>query len=370
MNILLLTNHLNIGGITRYVLNLSYGLKKRGHKVFVGSVPGWGGEFLENNEISLLELPLKTKSILSPSVVSSYFILKRFIRREGIDIIHAQTRITQFLGFLLSKRLNIAYVCTFHGFYRPHPGRKMIPCLGDLTIAVSQAVGRHLIEDFNLHKKDLRVIYNSVNLKLNSVCSCRKQGLKGSKDYAYLKGSPTLGIVARLSKEKGHLVLFSAFSQLIKEYPQARLLIAGSGKKEGELRKWVKGNNLAGQIIFLGNVSGVDSVFSILDVSILPSFSEGFALSVLEAQAEGVPVVASPVGGINEIVEHRQTGILVKPGNSEELYRGIKLLLEDVSLRQKIINNAKKQFEEKFSLGKMTFGVEQVYTEAVGKRRV
>lgn len=127
MNILLLTNHLNIGGITRYVLNLSYGLRRNGHRVFVGSLPGREAEFLKENDIAFLKLPLKTKSILSPRILCSYFILKRFIQKEDIDLIHAQTRITQFLSFLLSKRLNIAYVATFHGFYRPHLIRKIVP---------------------------------------------------------------------------------------------------------------------------------------------------------------------------------------------------------------------------------------------------
>jgi len=152
MNILILTNHMNIGGITRYVLNLSYGLKKQGNNVFVGSLPGWGEKFLKENDISFFSLPLKTKSIFSPRILLSYFILERFIQKERVDLIHAQTRTTQFLAFLLSKRLNIPYVSTFHGFYRPHLMRKMLPCLGGLTIAISQSVGQHLIKDFNLNR--------------------------------------------------------------------------------------------------------------------------------------------------------------------------------------------------------------------------
>ena len=239
MNILLLTNHLNIGGITRYVLNLSYGLKKQGNRVFVGSLPGWGEQFLRKNNISFLRLPLKTKSILSPRLIFAYFILKRFIQKEDITLIHAQTRITQFLAFFLSKRLNIPYISTFHGFYRAHFMRRSFPCLGDLTIAISQAVGRHLIEDFNLNKENLRVIYNSVSPELSYPID---------KDYSSLKGSPTLGIIARLSKEKGHLVLFSAFRRLIKDYPRARLLVIGTGKIEEELKYWVRKEKLTNQI--------------------------------------------------------------------------------------------------------------------------
>jgi len=366
MNILILTNHLNIGGITSYVLNLSYGLKKRGHRVFVGSLGGWGEGFLKENDIFFLKLPLKTKSIFSPRLIFAYFILKKIIQTENINLIHAQTRITQFLAHLLNKRLNIAYVSTFHGFYRPHLMRRKIPCPGDLTIAISQAVRQHLVKDFNLDEKKLRVIYNSVSPEFILESMRRREG----KDYTCFKGSPTLGVVARLSEEKGHLWLFAAFKQLIRDYPQARLLVVGSGRKEKELKDWVETENLSGQIIFLGNVASLSSLFRILDVSVLPSTIEGLGFSILEAQANSVPVVASSIGGISEIIRDRETGILVNPANPVELYRGIKLILEDTMLRQKIINNAKRQIEDKFNFKTMILQVERVYQEAIDKRKV
>jgi glycosyltransferase involved in cell wall biosynthesis len=360
MNILLLTNHLEAGGITSYVLSLGYGLRKQGNKVFVASLPGWGEKFLRENDIPFLNLRLKTKSILNPRIIRSYFILKRFIQRQDINLIHAQTRFTQFLALLLSKGLDIPYISTFHGFYRPHLMRRLLPCLGDLTIAISQAVAQHLIEDFNLDRERLRVIYNSVSPELS-------YGM--DKDYRPFKGSPTLGVVARLSREKGHLVLFSAFKQLIKDYPQARLLVVGTGKIEWELKDWVRQENLANQIVFLGNIAQLDPLFKILDVSILPSTQEGFGLSILESQANSVPVVASSIGGITEIIQHRENGVLFKPDDQFELYQAIRLLLEDDSLRQKIVENAKQQIKERFSLQRMTLQVEAVYKELINKSR-
>ena len=78
-----------------------------------------------------------------------------------------------------------------------------------------------------------------------------------------------------------------------------------------------------------------------------------------------MPVVASSIGGIIEIIKHRETGILVKPASPEELYQGIKLLLEDTLLREKIVNNAKQLIKQKFSLEKMILRVESVYKELV-----
>lgn len=232
--------------------------------------------------------------------------------------------------------------------------------MGDLTIAISQAVGQRLIKDFSLNRENLRVIYNSVNPNFTRPIN---------KDYAYLKGSPTLGIIARLSQEKGHLVLFAAFRQLIRDYPQARLLVIGLGRKEKELRDWVNKQSLGKQIIFLGNTVDLKSLFKILDISVLPSTLEGLGLSILEAQANGVPVVASCVGGIAEIIEDRETGILVKPNNPDELYQGIKLLLEEALLREKIADKAKEQIKQRFSLERMIQQVEAVYKELISKNK-
>jgi len=110
-------------------------------------------------------------------------------------------------------------------------------------------------------------------------------------------------------------------------------------------------------------------LFKILDVSILPSTQEGFGLSILESQANNVPVVASSIGGITEIIKHRENGILFKSGDHFELYQAIRLLLEDARLRQKIVENAKQQIKEKFSLQRMTLQVEAVYKELMNKNR-
>ncbi|MBU0549251.1 MAG: glycosyltransferase family 4 protein [Candidatus Omnitrophica bacterium] len=357
MKILILTNHLNIGGITRYVLELSKGLKQRGHDIFVGSLSGWAEGILKENGISFLKLPLKTKSILSPRLIAAYFILKEFIQREDIALIHAQTRITQFLAFLVSRKLGIAYVSTFHGFYQPHLVRRKIPCLGDSTIAISEAVGKHLVEDFGLEKKKLNVIYNSISLEENYS--------KGGKDYSSIQGSPILAIIARLSAEKGHILLFQAVSRLIKEYPSIRLLVIGTGRKEQQLKAWVRKEGLGNHIIFLGAEANLRSLFKIIDISVLPSSKEGLGFSILEAQSRGIPVVASRVGGISEIIKDKETGILFQPGDVDGLCSGIKQLLVDPSLGKRIIDNAKKQIKERFSLEEMLSRVEAVYKKAL-----
>ncbi|MDP2905115.1 MAG: glycosyltransferase, partial [Candidatus Omnitrophota bacterium] len=103
MHILYLTNHLNTGGITQYLLSLSAGLKKRGHDIYLASAGGeLEGEFLRCG-ITCFKMPLRTKCEFAPGVFASFFKLLPLVRKYKIDIIHCNTRVTQVTGCLLSK---------------------------------------------------------------------------------------------------------------------------------------------------------------------------------------------------------------------------------------------------------------------------
>ena len=98
MNILIITTHLNIGGISRYVINLAKGLARGSDTVFVASSGGQWQKELSIDNITHLKIPINTKSILSFKVLKSFFILSEFLKEQKIDIIHANTRVTQSLG--------------------------------------------------------------------------------------------------------------------------------------------------------------------------------------------------------------------------------------------------------------------------------
>ena len=127
MNILILANHFNPGGISNYVLNLAQGLKARGHKVIVGSSGGEWLERLDKAGIRHIGLPLRTKSIISPKLFLAYFALKRIIREENIEIIHSQTRVTSVLACRVSGKTGTPFISTCHGFFRVSWERMIFP---------------------------------------------------------------------------------------------------------------------------------------------------------------------------------------------------------------------------------------------------
>jgi len=164
MNILFLANHLDTGGITSYLLSLGKGLKDRGHRVFVASSGGNRVTRFTEQGIIFIPIPIRTKSELNLfSIIPSLAILCRQVRENGIDCIHANTRVTQVLARLVSARTGIPFVSTCHGFFRPRFFRRRFPCLGRKVIAISDSVKGHLMDDFKVPEPAIRLVYSGVD---------------------------------------------------------------------------------------------------------------------------------------------------------------------------------------------------------------
>jgi len=128
MNILFLTTHLNVGGITSYLLTLTKGLIKQGHGVFLASSSGEMLEAFQSLGVEHLKLNISTKSELDPRIYLALGRLRRFIKQKDIHVVHTQTRVTQVMGFCLGRITEIPYLSTCHGFFKPRLSRKIFPC--------------------------------------------------------------------------------------------------------------------------------------------------------------------------------------------------------------------------------------------------
>jgi glycosyltransferase involved in cell wall biosynthesis len=167
-------------------------------------------------------------------------------------------------------------------------------------------------------------------------------------------GSFRIGTVGRLSKEKGQTVLLSAFRILSDSLPGLSLKIAGEGEEREELRKQAVSLGIEPQVEFSGYVRDVWEVYKELDVFVLPSHTEGIPLALLEAMAAGVPVVATRVGGVPEIVRDGQDGLLVPPRDPEAAAVAIRRILCEPTLRKTLSVNGRERVARHFSLGAMT----------------
>ena len=228
MKIMHLINHLNIGGIGSYALNLSAGLIKKGHRLFIASS---GGELLgEFNRLGVepIRVSLNTKNELSPKIVLSLIKLYKAVRENKIDILHSHSRTTQVLGCLLQRFTGVKHVFTCHGFFKRRFSRRVFPCWPDKIIAISDQVREHLINDFKLSPQRIDLVYNGIDMDKFSPPSFENR--QKAKLKIGLGSGPVVGILARLSDVKGHRYLIEAMKDILPIYPQARLLIAGEGR--------------------------------------------------------------------------------------------------------------------------------------------
>ena len=158
------------------------------------------------------------------------------------------------------------------------------------------------------------------------------------------RGGQTVGNVARLAEQKGHRYLLEAVPLVLEHHPDARFVIVGDGELRGELERAA-----GAAVTFTGERADVPDLLASFDVFAFPSLFEGLCLAVIEAQAAGVPVVATPVGGIVETVVDGETGLLCDVRDPHSLADGIVRLLDDRELASRLAAEAKRRAFERFS---------------------
>jgi len=366
MNILYLTNHLNIGGISSYVLTLAKGLKAKGHNIYIASGPGELIEQFKREGINYIPIPIKTKAEIGPKVLISLMMLENFMKEKKIDIIHANTRVTQVLACLFQKRTKRPFISTCHGFFKKRLLRRIFPCWGLRVIAISEQVKEHLIKDFKVDEKNITVIHNGVDVE--KFGRRKKEEGRRKKEELGLGSGPVVGIIARLSDVKGHVYLIEAMKSVLQDVPNAQLLIVGEGKMKNKLARLIAKLAIDRNVVFLPSVRDTASVLSIMDIFVMPSIEEGLGLSLMEAMAAGVAVIGSDVGGIKSLIMDGENGLLVKPKDALGIQEAILGLLKDEQKREFLGKNARIFIAQNFSQEKMLLQTEGVYSECLKER--
>jgi len=363
MNILHITTHLNAGGITSYLCILTKGLIQQGCSVHIISSGGEMEKEFSKMGAKVYNLNIKTKSEISPKIYSNLSRVKKYINENKIDVIHAHTRIAQMIGFLMKKMNRTSFVSTCHGFFRVRLGRRMLPCWGDKVIAISEAVTKHLNQDFRVSSEDIVLVKSGIELEKFKGVNTKHRNQFRQKFG--IQDEPVIGIIARLSDVKGQDVLVSAMHLVVKKYSNAKLMLVGEGKLEPLLKKLVKDYQLDKNIIFYPVVNQTQDILSMFDIFVMPSRQEGLGLSIIEAQAMGLPVVASNIGGIPHVIEDKKTGILFDPEDVNGLAKALMSLIENKQQAKTIGDAARAYVQIHFSSDRMIKETIQVYEQLV-----
>jgi L-malate glycosyltransferase len=285
--------------------------------------------------------------------------LTRFLRENQIDLVHTHRYKDSVLGTIAAKLSGVPHVIrTVHGLREPMTGwdhlkfrayealdKVMLLCFADLVIAVSRQMAGTL-RDSGYKPTMVTPIHNGIDLR--KVIARRKpEDLK--RELGLDARTILIGTVGRLSPVKGHASFLRAARLILAQQPDARFLVVGGGPLEHELIASAAQLQLDGTCLFLGPRADVYDLVSAMDMFVLPSLDEGIPMAILEAMALGKPVVATAVGGVPEVVQHRVTGLLVAPGDERALADACLELARDRDWAQRLGAQARRTVEEEFS---------------------
>jgi glycosyltransferase involved in cell wall biosynthesis len=296
----------------------------------------------------------------------------RVLREKRSELVHTHDYKETVLGVPAGKLAGVdRFVCTqhgapeqFRGFARLKNGlyllfdRLVIGCCVDRIISVSEDLRRRLIVRYPPER--VVTVHNGIELTTkrpaDRVERKRQLGIPSSRKL--------VGTVGRLTPVKGIHHLLKAARLILKARQDVVFVIAGDGPLKNELRKMARELEIHDSVLFLGFREDVIEVMSMMDVFVLTSLHEGIPLSLLEAMGLGLPVVATKVGGIPEVIEDGRSGILVQPGSAEAIAEAI---LDMLSARAEAIGSqGRKRVLEEFSTERTVRRTADIYRQLLG----
>jgi len=357
LKILQILPELNVGGVERGTVDLAKELVRRGHKSVVVSNGGALVADLEQAGVVHYQLPVQRKSIIS--IIRLVPKLAEIIRKEGIDVVHARSRMPAWVAFFACRQTGTAFVTTCHGYYKKH-FFSLVMGWAKRVIVPSQVIARHMIEDFAVPYDRIRLIPRSVDLNKFKYTAVDKRTEK----------SFNVGIIGRLTPIKGHLHFIKAMAKVARANPDVNIWIVGDAPSskdayKEQMRVLVKRLGLEECTEFLGTQKDIPGILSHLNALVLATTTqEAFGRVIVEAQACGVPVVATAVGGVIDIIEDGKTGLIVPPADPQAMADAVIKIMEDKSLASKMAEAAYKKVLEKYGVDLMVERTLEVYQEA------
>ncbi len=364
-NILYILPYVSIGGTEKHVLDLISGFSED-YKLFLLAPPGEKiGEF-KNENISYYDFPRLDQNLFS-GLILFYKRLKEIKERHNIDLIHVHGAAE--LVFLLKKLIkNIPVLFTVHGFHGNLKTLDYWLCARicnhytDKVITVAGSETEMLIEK-KINPSLLNTVYNGVPDPSRMIFEDPVE-LK-----EILKANLVIGSIARLETTKGINYLIDAFALALQENDDIHLVIVGTGSKENMLKTKVNKLKLNHKITFTGYKSYIHNFLKKFDIMVIPSLHEAHPLVLMEAMGHGKPIIASAVGGIPEVIDDCQNGLLTPPADSDTLKEALTYMIENKEIRNKLGKNARKTFEEKFTVEKMLKNTRKVYDSLLSNEK-
>jgi len=368
----------HVGGLSNYIASLSKGLKSQGHKVdiispnqfstskvkhFRGSVTPNLKNFFTRRYGSYNDRILNHKRL-----IYVYEKMLETIDLEKYDILHAQDLFTANILGRFNEIYGKPLFYTPHGMFTSNRLKFNIIKKGSVEEAYFKELESKAIE-YASHIIVLSDSFREPLIKLgakNRNITTVMTGIDYPINQRQEKEKPshklTITCVARLGPRKGHNHLFEALSHIKKYTTNIEVLIVGDGQMRKTLEKQKKALGLS-MVKFLGSRDDVPLLLNKTDIFVLPTINDSLPLSIIEAMHSGTAVISTNCGGIPELIKHNKTGIIVEPGNSEQLAHALKFLIINKETRNKMSSNAKIFAKNHLTIDSMIGKIKHLYTD-------
>ncbi len=370
MNVLICTPVLRVGGTEMHIRSLVQALRPTGCQIgvlcYYQDVSPFMVEAIElaGSKVSILELSR------SEGLAKLFVKLRSEFKRIRPDVVHVQYIAPGLVPLAAARAAGIGTVfATVHQLgdrfgFRERALFRLAARLCTAFFSVSRAVEESWFGDSAFFDGTLATrgrkhftIYNGIRVPRNR---CSPEDLKHKLG---LSGQRVIGIVGRLSKEKGHAFVLDALPYVVAEVPETVLLIVGDGSERKALVEQAKRLGMGRRVMWAGERTGSDvqELYQAMDVVAVPSAFEGFGLVAAEAMAAGRPVVATKVGGLKEVIADGETGVLVYPGDTASLARALIGILHDSKQAEEMGTKGQERALERFSSDRFTESISEAY---------
>jgi len=303
--------------------------------------------------------------------------LRKYLKMVEADLIHTQLEFADTLGNISSKLLGLPSVCTVHTMPSQEIGLKgkshqqaewlALRFFCDRIISVSEEARLYHLKISHAAPEKVLTIYNGIDLTHYRHIDRQTERVEVRNELNIPADASVLATVAVLRELKGIQFMLRAMPEILAAYPNAYYLISGDGTYRDTLMAEAAKQGVANNVIFAGMRKDVPRILSASDVFVLPTLTEALPTVLAEAMAAHLPIIASSVGGIPEMISDYQNGRLVSPGNVQQLTDVVIKLLSDVGSRQKMGEAGWEVVNKKFNISEQVRQLGDLYLELLIK---
>ncbi|MCB9746954.1 MAG: glycosyltransferase [Candidatus Omnitrophica bacterium] len=359
MKIIQVVSSLDFGGLEKMVIQLTERLNQTGSECSIVCLEKEGGLV---NEALRKNIQVDVFSKKDGFDMDLIWNLKKYFQREEADIVHTHNFAPLIYASTAAKLAGVPCMNTRHG-----RADKKAPwifwALNKKIAAVSNDAKEQLLKNNRIKSEKVKVVYNGIDIQSMRADLQPNEKAQLRQSLGIKADSFVIGNIGRLVREKDQATLLKAFRKISQRTKNVELLIVGDGPLKSNLLKLAKELDIQGSVKFAGFREDIAQMLQIMDVFVLSSIMEGISLTVLEAMAAGLPVVATKVGGNPEIISEGKTGFLVPLGYPERIESAVKRIMADPRLGRSLGEAGRLRVQENSQLEHMVSVYREIYDE-------